>query len=385
MQPKLIYLHIPKSGGTSEHTILRDLYSDELIYWHGFKGEPVAGRYSAAVLGDYPVIGGHRPLSFYPPELPALYVSVVREPIDRIVSLYSYYTRPEFAEDDFVASREKIYQTWQDRGMDRTSLLRSIEQCPQFRNEVANHQCKYLSRHGGTFAGVIKTIAESDIVIADLASVPRMNAQLSQWLNWGEVPQRKANRSRDNTHAIILQEPGLRAALSELTAEDQQLYDYIHDECGGLTDACPRSNDLLQRLQARYPYGKSANPAILWKKVQLYTKGFVGIDALGSGSASIVLVNNADTDINDVYLPGLSLCYAVHDMDGRPLDSTPSRTPFKLPINSGAHRTVKLPITIPTGCLPRARSVRIWLDNASEQSFLDHNPLHLAEAQIIKL
>ncbi len=385
MQPKLIYLHIPKSGGTSQHTILRDLYSEKQLYWHGFNGEPVAGRYSADVLGSYPVIGGHRPLSFYPPDLPALYVSVVREPVSRIISLYSYYTRPEFAEDDFVGSREKIYQTWQDRGMDRGSLLKSIEQCTEFRNEVTNHQCKYLSRHGGTFAGVMKTVAESDIVISDLASVPRMNAQLSQWLNWGEVPLRNANRSRDNTHTLILEESGLQAALAELTVEDKLLYDYICDERGGLTEERPRDAALLPQLQARYPYGKSANPAILWKKVHIYTKGFVGVDALGSGSASIVLVNNGDTDINDAYLPGLSLCCAVHDLDGQALGSTPSSIPLEHPIKSGTHQTIQLPITIPAGHLPRARSIRIWLDTASEQSFLDHNPLHLAEAQIIKL
>jgi hypothetical protein len=96
MQPKLIHLHLPKTGGTSQRFVLYDLYGKDDIFWFGIDDEPKSSFVYEQV-APFRVLGGHKPIDFYPAEFDALYTSVVRDPVSRVASLYSYYAKPEFA------------------------------------------------------------------------------------------------------------------------------------------------------------------------------------------------------------------------------------------------------------------------------------------------
>ena len=64
-------------------------------------------------------MGGHWPIASYPFQSESLYLSLVREPISRAVSLFSYYVRPEYAADRTLEARARKLQRerWLDKGM----------------------------------------------------------------------------------------------------------------------------------------------------------------------------------------------------------------------------------------------------------------------------
>ncbi len=163
---KLVYLHIPKSAGSSQRLVLSDVYGDDKVFWYGEDAEAGA-EYAFDAISGYSIVGGHKPISFYPDELDAIYLSVVREPIARAISYYSYLVKPDLAQSrgrEFEA-RSKHTQTWLDRGMDENSILRSLEQCVEFREQVTNLQCSYLSRGEADCESALKTLAQTHALV----------------------------------------------------------------------------------------------------------------------------------------------------------------------------------------------------------------------------
>lgn len=104
---KLLFIHIPKTAGTSLRFVLERFYEKEeidLIYEEKikeFKNLPEFERSNKKVyFGHFPY-GLHN----YIPQ-PYIYATILREPIERVVSLYSYVykdpTHPFYGKFDFT-------------------------------------------------------------------------------------------------------------------------------------------------------------------------------------------------------------------------------------------------------------------------------------------
>lgn len=382
MIDKLIYLHIPKSGGTSQRLAFYDVYGEENVFWHGIDNDSDGSNYTNDQLEDFTVVGGHRPISYYPSDLRALYVSVVREPISRAVSLYSYYAKPDFAEPHFVKARKKVFRLWQERGLDSESLVNSLEKCPEFRREVQNFQCRYLSRYENSFQGVMKTLEDNDAIIADVGSTAKMNSYLSSLLEWGAFRERRANRSLEDTHELILQEAGAAEALGELLGEDELLYDYVVNEHQGLYRPAAADSSSYAAIRPEKPADLNPDDELPWKQVQVYSKGFIGLGAGGSGQLGVAIMNHSEEDINYRKYPGLSICYGAFDKCGGTLDGSITTRPLLIPLRSQGNTTLSLEVNIPPEFLSKAAGIRVWLEIAPDQPLTAYNPLHLASAQI---
>ena len=95
MDKRIIFLHIPKAGGMTLHSILSREYSGRRIYSMGpsnisaeleqFKSLPQPAR------EDVGLLMGHMPygLHAYLPE-PSTYITMIRHPVRRIISHYHY-------------------------------------------------------------------------------------------------------------------------------------------------------------------------------------------------------------------------------------------------------------------------------------------------------
>ena len=86
---RIIFLHIPKCGGTTLHNVLELWYGKNKIHAERFNGlynQDIMG------LGSKQVFSGH--FDFYSTSFipdPKLIISVLRDPIDRLVSLYNFH------------------------------------------------------------------------------------------------------------------------------------------------------------------------------------------------------------------------------------------------------------------------------------------------------
>lgn len=381
MASRIVYLHIPKSGGTSQRTILVDLYGEESVYWHGISNVLHGETCDPSSMNQYSVIGGHHPLSWYPEQLDALFIAVIREPISRVVSLYSYYTRPDLGEPQTRSQRRDIFNLWQQRGMDSNSLVASLEKCPEFRQEVENFQCLYLSRHGGTFAGVMQTLAATSAAVCDVDSVDALNALLSDRLGWGEVPPRRLNRSLERAHEMIMQEPGVEEVLTGLLDEDLRLYRFIREQHGGLYDGM-KFDEGLEKLRPRKPFDSSSDPGPPWMGLQIYTKGYIGIRADGTGTTGIAIVNGSQADMDARRYSNLEICYSVHDSAGEQLGPGVFRTALDQSVRCGDTLIWELPVRLPAGIVKSAARINVWLSVSATESVADMNPFHAGSMQV---
>ena len=80
MDSKLVFLHIPKTGGASVQQTLFDLYRRKNVFWFGVDdAHDKAKKYRADLMKDPAVLGGHQPVSYYPTELDALTAALQAE------------------------------------------------------------------------------------------------------------------------------------------------------------------------------------------------------------------------------------------------------------------------------------------------------------------
>ncbi|MFC2046006.1 sulfotransferase family 2 domain-containing protein [Chloroflexota bacterium] len=117
----IIFLHMPKCGGTTVHRILERQYPSDVIFTtdgarpsestRQFAAMPQASRY------DFRLIRGHMPFGVHRfARPPVTYCTILRDPVERMISLYHYVLREpshhlhhdvsgsRMAFDDFVSS-----------------------------------------------------------------------------------------------------------------------------------------------------------------------------------------------------------------------------------------------------------------------------------------
>lgn len=233
--PELVFLHIPKAAGTSQRSAFQKHYGAENIFWIGRDCPPNVKRYPETEVGERLIVGGHKLLSFYPRNIDPLYCAILRDPVERAISLFGYYTRPSLARSALgKKTRSDVLKNMRKKGIDPDSMLRSIRKCRAFRKEISNFQCQYLSRRANTLAAVRKSLRGLDHFIGTMHSHEKFHRQLSELLGWPEEPPVKVNRSQDNYSAPFLQDEELVALIQELNGEDQKLVDWVETEHRGL-------------------------------------------------------------------------------------------------------------------------------------------------------
>ncbi|MGL4564991.1 MAG: hypothetical protein ACRCVD_06840, partial [Halioglobus sp.] len=86
-RPELVFLHIPKTAGTSQLNAFSQYYGAGNVFWIGKDCAPDICRYPRAQVGKRFVVGGHKRLSFYPSHLDPLYCALLRDPVERAMRI----------------------------------------------------------------------------------------------------------------------------------------------------------------------------------------------------------------------------------------------------------------------------------------------------------
>lgn len=96
--PRLVFVHSPKTGGTTFHDLLASLYAEDRVCPERFNG---LKNHPAGMLAHYRLFSGHYDLvscQLIPSEKQI--VTFLREPVSRLISLYNFLKahRPDVAE-----------------------------------------------------------------------------------------------------------------------------------------------------------------------------------------------------------------------------------------------------------------------------------------------
>jgi Sulfotransferase family len=349
MSNPLVYLHIPKSAGTSHRSYLDIVYGESKVLWYGLNSD--SEKFNAAEAESAMALGGHKPLEFYPRSLPALYTSVVRDPVQRAVSFFHYcITLPEVQSVEWSEARAKAKQVWIDKGVDPNSLTRSIEQSEDFRNEITNVQCGYLTRYEPTFEGVLQTLKEQNMVIGLFEQLSSFREFFQHELGFPEARRVRANAGREGYSAEILSEPGLINLVREINSEDQQLYDYIRMVENGLYVGADNIDAVRSAVPtiAERTISAQDDEEDAWGSIQLFGKGVLRTDSEGGILAPVMVRNTGDLHVvfSSSDENGCAIGWNLLDDAGNPIDDKHGIVKVNQTILAKESKLVLLPIKL---------------------------------------
>src|SRR6056297_237368 len=339
MSPVLVYLHIPKSAGTSQRAYLFKVYGEENVFWYGLDSD--RETFDRRETAEYPVIGGHRPLSFYPRNFNAVFSAVVRDPVDRAISYFNYCTSPPTSgRDTWKQQQNRALEYWRENGVDPASMLRSIENCAEFRNNISDVQCAYLSRNKPTLAGVKRTLEKERFIVGLFDQLDKFNDFLQLELDFQLVNGVKANVGAPGYSSGISSEPGLIDLIRELNKEDEALFDFLRDEHAGLFVSAGELSDIKSRVrdfQVESNLQSESAAGFDWSDAHLFSKGLVKLQPGERVSVPISILNASRQNL--VLVGGqkrsCTIGWQLMDEAGSPIDGARGRVQVKATVAPG--------------------------------------------------
>lgn len=265
MKSHLVYLHIEKAAGSAQRTYFYNTIGKNNVYWHRV---PVSSNQLKKSMYDFFLIGGHEAYPFYN-DKELLYTTVTRNPIHRVLSFYNY-------------CKEVIPNSWVPLGLDIHSLKKTIKSCKQFRLNIKNAQCRYISG-SERFDDVINIILKKSFLIGCLENINLFNSYIARNLElyYKDLPLNNTGK-RGYVNDIELDEECL-IEIEKLIGEDIKLYKFISEDCKGLYSSVS---------DKRWSLAKTALIELRSNsKLLLSTKDSIRMQAVGSARFVLLAVN----------------------------------------------------------------------------------------------
>ena len=244
----VIYLHVPKAAGQTLNTVIGRQYKREEVYWYT---DPIwsFGRIPSDISPSVRVIAGPIPFGVHRDlPRPSTYITMLREPSERVLSLYDYIrenvAHPLHGEvaglslEDFVASEVDAYEV-------QNGQTRQISGARHVPDRPALELAKNNLREFFSVVGLVESFDESLMM-------------LRKALGW-RMPfyVRKNVTSQRTARATVPQR--VRKLIADRNALDIELYDFALDlfrgrmvEAGNLFAAEIAMFKLLNKLAQGY-------------------------------------------------------------------------------------------------------------------------------------
>ena len=224
--PRLVFLHVPKTGGTTMMRVLEAAYPGRTHYIQN--GAWTEQRERLAALGvrlhRALVFMGHTPYGIHEViPYPCRSIVVLRHPGDRIVSLYHHILRePKHHLHERVAGRG---MSLEDFG---TSAITAA---------VDNYQTRMLaggepgfSHPPGRCPEALLEIATANLcrpenLVGTQDRLAKFIRALRRELGWSSAPRYESLRVTPDRSPFKKLDPGVRAALEQANALDMRLYE----------------------------------------------------------------------------------------------------------------------------------------------------------------
>lgn len=381
--PKVVFVHIPKAAGTSQLKLFETIFDPERIFWWPrVDGKESRGLHPPAS-SYWQVAGGHIPIANFDTQANslALYLSLLKEPVERIFSLFNYFARPGNAIEGFERrAREKAHQEMLDDGLDVSSIRNSIEKSEKFRELCTNSQCRHLSAGAASLEGVRDTLAGLNHVIGTTQDMAKFHGRLRAMFQWNCLDV-VANKSRYPLDSALREEPGLIDLIESLNREDIELFRYVSEGHGGIWS---RTSD-QEVLQYYLSAPAQCQPADLagLDAVVMCAPEKVDRTSANAFQVPVVIANNSARTLYALRERGLFASYRLIDAKGCDLEQPGKRTLIPCDVASGDKQQVTIDIEIPTRLFKQVSAVRVSLLYEGKAWFETHNAEHPATIKLV--
>lgn len=103
MESLVVFLHLPKTGGSSVEEILRRTYGGYLQAFRGHRQINTAQKFAERIRPNAAVVSGHIPYGVHRYlDRPVQYITMLREPVSRLVSSYAWL-RSQLSFDEWLS------------------------------------------------------------------------------------------------------------------------------------------------------------------------------------------------------------------------------------------------------------------------------------------
>jgi hypothetical protein len=380
-KPKVIYIHIPKAAGTSQLQVFEKIYPPEKIFWwpriYGENVESLQGPQSER----WDVAGGHIPLDNFDTRKnsKSLYISLLREPAQRILSLFDYYSRPDNAtEPREHHTRTIIHNTMLDDGLDPSSIINSLKHSPKFLKDCHNAQCSYFSAQD--FKGVKEKLSKLNHLIGLTSEVNVFEQFCRSTFNWqAQLPH--INKSRRKLPAVFSDDNATTALIKELTQEDYKLYNHVRLEHAGLWKQLPEEAALRYFLSSP-PHNIALDQHII-QHIELHTSQ-TQYDLEKPSLISVDIVNASANRLYNLREKGLFVSYKLLNPAGDEVLSDGKRTYISTAVQPHSKQTIEVDVYVPKHLHGQVEEIRISLLYEGKCWFSTGNASHSASLMITK-
>jgi hypothetical protein len=220
MYKNLIFLHLPKNGGTTFHSILNRYYSDAETFWvthneqnvwnlEEFIGLPEEARAKIHLLKGHFMFGLHKHLSG-----DSDYITFLRKPVERTISFYNYVSRNPHNRLYVEAQHKSLFDfVTQVKDFDIVNgQIRKISGVHGSENEMLDIALENIERHFA-LVGLQEKFDEALVVLGEI-------------YNWKRLYYKKQNVSERGVSVPELDDRTI-AAIRELNNGDLKLYEIM--------------------------------------------------------------------------------------------------------------------------------------------------------------
>jgi len=222
-----IFLHVPRTAGTTLHRIIDRQYSEHTDCWIGrdVRDGPEFIRFDAARRGQIRMLRGHFAYGLHKwiPG-PAAYFTILRHPIERVISFYCFVRRnpAHYAHEALLAAGTTLYQYVKSQSTPVTSNF-ATRMISGSWADAPREPCTQV-----TLLRAKRNLAERFVLIGLTERFDETLLLLKRRFGWRNVFYRQLNatRGRPSLGAVPAATRALLCAHNQL---DLELYGYAED------------------------------------------------------------------------------------------------------------------------------------------------------------
>lgn len=219
---KVAFLHIPKTAGTSIRVALQEAFGADNCYVLGLNEPWQEFRKNAKAHADTPVLAGHFTMNdIRRVPGPRKTFTVLRDPVERVLSWYGYLRRrEETALHEWASSNDA--ETFIEKCYD---AVMAGDTSPQGMNarEAMDGMCRRF-HHEGTFEAASSIIKQRRVLLLDQDQLDAQAARLEAFVGAKlELPRVNVTQQHERTPIP----ESVRTRIAEINREDRKLYEVV--------------------------------------------------------------------------------------------------------------------------------------------------------------